>query len=74
MLEITSELQRRIETHVGRGVFNKPSEVIQAALDILEERQHEYNQLESAIGQLKRGEVSDLNPEDIKHRGRERLG
>ena len=28
MLEITPELQQRIEAHVGGGVFSQPSEVI----------------------------------------------
>ncbi len=72
MLEITPELQQRIEAHVGAGVFSQPSEVIQAALDIMEERQQEYRQLDSAIGQLQRGELSEFDAEDIKRRGHER--
>jgi putative addiction module CopG family antidote len=51
MLEITPELQKRIETHVCTGVFSQPSEVLHAALDILEERQQEYSQLDAAIDQ-----------------------
>jgi len=71
MLEITPDLQQRIEAHVG-GVFSQRSEVIRAALDIFEERQQEYGQLDTAIGQLQRGELTKLDVEDIKWRGRQR--
>jgi len=73
MIELTPELLQRIESHVATGSFKEPNEVLRAAMDLLEQRQSEYNQLMPAIGQVQRGECAELDIEDIKRRGRERL-
>ncbi|NOY29337.1 MAG: hypothetical protein GXP28_03920 [Planctomycetes bacterium] len=72
MIEITQAMQHRIEAHVTTGLFKEPNEVLQAALDMLEHRQSEYDQLDSAIEKFERGEYDVLDVEDIKRRGRER--
>jgi len=72
MIELTPELQQRIEACVAVGPFKEPNEVLQAALDLLECRQSEYNQLQGAIKQVEQGEYDLLDIEDIKRRGLER--
>ena len=73
MIEITPEQQQRIEAQVAAGTFKEPSHVLQAALDMLEHRQSEYKQLATAIEQADCGECQELDVEDLKRRGRERL-
>lgn len=72
MLDLTRELQQGIEAHVATGSFKQPSEVLQAALDLLEHRQGEYDQLSAVIEQVERREYAELDVADIKRRGRER--
>jgi len=74
MIELTPELQQRIEACVAVGPFKEPNEVLLAALDLLEHRQGEYDQLQGAIKQVEQGEYSTLDIEDIKRRGHERRG
>lgn len=73
MIELSPELLQRIEAQVSTGSFKEPSDVVRAALDMLELRQSEYQQLSTAIEQVVRGEYHALDIEDIKRRGRERL-
>jgi putative addiction module CopG family antidote len=72
MIELTPEQQQFIDTQVAAGVFREPAEVVGAALDLLQHRQQEYDQLQTAIGQVDRGEYEPLDIEDIKRRGRQR--
>ncbi len=74
MIELTPEQQQRVEAQVATGTFKEPGEVLQAALDLLESRQSEYSRLAAAIEQVEHGEYEELDVEDIKRRGRERLG
>jgi putative addiction module CopG family antidote len=72
MLELTPQQQQFVDAQVATGIFREPSEVVGAALSLLNERQKEYAQLGSAIEQVERGEFEPLDIEDIKLRGRER--
>lgn len=74
MIELTPSQQDFVDAQVATGVFRDPSEVLQAALELLGSRQQEYAKLASAIAQIERGEVSELDVEDVKRRGRLRLG
>ncbi len=74
MLELTPQQQQFVDAQVAAGIFHEPSEVVGAALALLNERQREYSQLQSAIAQVERGEYEPLDIEDIKRRGRERRG
>lgn len=74
MIELTPAQQNFVEAQVAAGVFRDPNEVVQAALDLLGGRQREYAQLAEAIGQVERGEVAELDIDDIKRRGRQRMG
>lgn len=70
MTQLTSTQQDFVEAQVKTGRFRDGTEVVQAALDLLDSRQREYAQLASAIGQVERGEVAELDLEDIKRHGR----
>lgn len=74
MIELTPSQQNFVDAQVATGVFRDPSEVLQAALELLNSRQQEYAQLASAVAQVERGEVAELDVEDIKRRGRLRMG
>lgn len=74
MIQLTPSQQDFVEAQVAAGAFRTSSEVVQAALDLLESRQREYAQLDDAIAQIKRGEVAELDVEDLKRRGRRRMG
>jgi putative addiction module CopG family antidote len=74
VIELTPSQQDFVDAQVATGVFRDPSEVLQAALELLGSRQQEYAKLASAIAQIERGEVSELDVEDVKRRGRLRLG
>lgn len=74
MLELTPQQQQFVDSQVAAGIFQEPSEVVGAALALLNERQREYSQLQSAIAQVERGEYEPLDIVDVKRRGRERRG
>ena len=73
MIELTPMQQEFVDAQVARGIFKEPAEVVGVALDLLRQRQVEYDQLQTAIGQVERGEYSPLDIEDVKRRGRERI-
>jgi len=72
MIELTPQQQQFVDAQVAAGAFREPSEVVRAALDLLQQRQGEYEKLKTAIAQVERGEFDKLDIEDIKRRGRER--
>ena len=72
MIELTPQQQQFIDSQVALGLFKEPTEVVGVALSLLQQRQHEYDQLQIAIAQVERGEYELLDIEDIKRRGRER--
>lgn len=72
MIELTPQQQQFVDAQVASGIFKEPAEVVGVALSLLQQRQSEYDQLRSAIGQVERGEYELLDIEDIKRRGRER--
>jgi putative addiction module CopG family antidote len=74
MTQLTSAQQDFVEAQVAAGRFRDGAEVVQAALDLLDNRQREYAQLASAIEQARTGDVAEPDIEDIKRRGRARLG
>lgn len=73
MTQLTSEQQTFVDGQVATGLFRSPTDVVQAAFELLKTRQHEYSQLSRAISEVERGEVGELDIADIKLRGRQRL-
>ena len=74
MTQLTLTQQDFVEAQVAAGKFGSASDVVQAALELLDSRQREYAQLTNAIQQAKRGEIAELDIEDIERRGRARMG
>lgn len=72
MIELTPQQQQFVDSQVASGVFKEPAEVVSVALSLLQQRQREYDQLQTAIAQVERGEYEPFDVEDIKRRGRER--
>jgi putative addiction module CopG family antidote len=72
MIELTPQQQQFVDSQIAAGVFNEPGEVIGVALALLQQRQSEYAQLQTAIGQVERGEYEPLDMDDVKRRGKER--
>ena len=72
MIELTPQQQQFVDALVALGTFKEPAEVVGVALSLLQQRQREYDQLTTAIGQFERGEYAPLDIEDVKRRGRER--
>jgi len=73
MIALTPEQQQYVDAQIATGLFKRPTDVVHAALDLLRHRQNEYNQLTTALDQVERGECDQLDIEDIKKRGRERM-
>jgi len=73
MIELTPEQQQYVDAQVATGLFERPADVVQSALELLQRRQNEYLQLTTARDQAERGEYDLLDIEDIKKRGRERM-
>jgi putative addiction module CopG family antidote len=73
MIQLTPSQQSFVDSQIATGVFRDSSEVVQAALDLLNNRQREYAQLAGAIAEVERGEVAELDVADVKRRGRQRL-
>jgi putative addiction module CopG family antidote len=73
MTQLTPEQQTFVDGQVATGVYRSPTEVVQAAFELLQSRQQEYAQLAEAIVQVERGDVARLDIADIKARGRQRL-
>lgn len=76
---LTPEQAAMVEELVQHGVYEAPSEVLDAAFDLLAERKEEYDReldrlrAEIAIGdaEIERGELIEFDPEDILRRVRE---
>ncbi len=73
MIQLTPSQQSFVDSQIATGIFRDSNEVVQAALELLSSRQREYSQLAEAIAQVERGEVAELDVEDVKCRGRQRL-
>ena len=72
MIELTPQQQQFVDSQIATGRFKEPAEVVGAALTLLQLRQREYDQLQTAIAQVERREYERLDMGDIKLRGRER--
>jgi putative addiction module CopG family antidote len=72
MIELTPHQQQFVDSQIAAGIFSEPAEVVGVALALLQQRQTEYRQLQSAIGQVGRGEYEPLGMDDVKRRGKER--
>jgi putative addiction module CopG family antidote len=72
MIELTPQQQQFVDSQVALGVFKEPAEVVGVALELLQQRQREYEHLRSAIEQVDRGDYAALDIEDVKRRGRTR--
>jgi putative addiction module CopG family antidote len=73
MIQLTPLQQSFVDSQIATGVFRDSNEVVEAALELLNSRQREYAQLAEAIAQTERGDVAELDVEDVKRRGRQRL-
>ncbi|HYO25434.1 MAG TPA: type II toxin-antitoxin system ParD family antitoxin [Lacipirellulaceae bacterium] len=73
MTQLTAQQQRFVDAQVALGAFRSSGEVVQAALELLDARQREYACLQDALAQVEHGNVAELDVQDIKTRGRERL-
>jgi Arc/MetJ-type ribon-helix-helix transcriptional regulator len=74
MLQLTPEQQSFVDAQLSTGAFTSTTEIVDAAFELLRVRQTEHSLLAGAIAQVERGEVAELDVEDIKRRGRSRLG
>ena len=72
MIELTPHQQQFVDSKIAAGIFTEPAEVVGLALALLQHRQNEYAQLQTAIGQVERGEYEPLDMSDVKRRGNER--
>jgi len=66
MTQLTPEQQVFVDGQVATGVFHSPTDVVEAAFELLKTRQQEFSQLSGAIAQVERGEVAELDIADIK--------
>ena len=78
MIELTPQQQQFVDAQVASGAFKEPNEVVGVALELLQQRQREYdeyvrNELSKGIAALEAGERVPWNPERIKQEGRRRL-
>jgi putative addiction module CopG family antidote len=72
MIELTPQQQQFVDSQIAAGIFAEPAEVVGVALALLQQRQSEYAQIETAIGQVERGKYEPLDMDDVKRRGNER--
>lgn len=73
MTQLTPNQQSFVDAQVAAGIYPSSTDVVEAALNLLQQRHREYGQLATAIAQIERGEVAELDIADIKARGRQRL-
>ncbi len=73
MTQLTPNQQSFVDSQVAAGAYSSSTDVVDAALHLLQQRHREYDQLTTAITQINRGEVAELDIADIKARGRQRL-
>jgi antitoxin ParD1/3/4 len=77
-ISLTPQLEELVKKKVESGLYGSASEVIRAALRLLEERDRLQGlRLEELRGEIRRGlesgAATPLNMEEIKTRGRQRL-
>lgn len=76
-ITINHELEAMIRRHVDSGRCSAPADVIREAMDLFEERERRREELRRAIAEgqaaVDRGEVCELDLEEIKRKGRERV-
>ncbi|PQO48011.1 hypothetical protein C5Y93_01085 [Blastopirellula marina] len=71
--ELTPAQQKFVESQVAAGVFESSDKVIEAALELLHQRQIEHERLAVAFEELENGNHRPLDLEEIKAMGRELL-
>jgi len=77
-INLTPQLEEMVRAKVSSGLYNSASEVMREALRLME---REDKMREAAISQLRQdirdglqsGSAGELNGDDIKRRGRQRL-
>ncbi len=77
-IDLTPQLEEMVRQKVTSGVYRSASEVVHAALRLMEEKDQlceaKLNQLREAIQEgLDSGVAVELDPEDVKRAGRARL-
>ena len=77
-INLTPQLEEMVRAKVASGLYNSASEVMREALRLMERedklREAALAQLRQDIqGGLQSGSAGELDAEDIKRRGRERL-
>lgn len=80
-VSLTPQLEELVRKRVDSGRYTSASEVVREALRLLDayEAVRESSlaklrlDIEAGWKDVEEGRVSDFNPEDVKHRGRERL-
>jgi antitoxin ParD1/3/4 len=81
-VSLTGELEEAIQRYVDSGLFTSQSEVVRAGLRLLIERDEERaaklenlrGKISSGLSQVEAGDSSPLSADEIKSRGRARLG
>jgi antitoxin ParD1/3/4 len=78
MIELTPQQQQFVDAQVAAGLFKEPTEVVGVALELLQQRQREYeeyvrNEVSKGAAAIEAGERVPWDPERIKREGRQRL-
>jgi Arc/MetJ-type ribon-helix-helix transcriptional regulator len=71
--DISPENEQYLQEAVARGTFHSRGQALNAAVELLKQREQLIRDVGAGIEQLERGECGVLDIEDIKARGRKRL-
>ena len=71
--DISPENEQYLQEAVARGSFPSRGQALNAAVELLKQREQLIRDVRAGIAQLERGECDVLDIEDIKARGRKRL-
>ena len=76
-ISLTKELEKFVESEIGKGRFANKSEVIRAALRLLTDETDLRAKVQAAIDRgladIDAGRVSEFDPEKVKREGRKKL-
>ena len=69
-LNVSAELQRSIQKYLDRGEYNSPEEVLQAALDQLDDFTETVGDIQQSFDDEQAGRVHSLREVDASLRGK----
>lgn len=72
--QLPPEIDQRVQSQLALGIYNTPAEVLNDALDALDERNQERQAIQEGIDAWRAGDTQDLDQFDAEFRAKNGIG